>query len=509
MNSTILTTSDGSTTPATVSNWVFARARTITYIAVVLGIVFRLRQYIFNRSLWLDESLLVLNILARSFHGLLKPLDHGQAAPFGFLLIEKSVVLRLGSGEMALRLFPFLCGIGALFLFVAVARRYVREIAVPIAVALFAVCGPLIYYSSEAKQYSSDVAIALTLYLVAGCLLEEQQSIARLAVTSLAGAIAVWFSQPSAFILAGIGLSGLWMARHDRRAFLRVFIPSAIWGASFLLYYFISLRRLTHDSFLLGYWQGSFAPLPPRSIGDLRWYVDTFFGVFANPVGLTFTGIAAVAAVLGTWELFVERKARLLALVLPLGLALLASGLHRYPFRERLLLFAVPALILLVAAGLGAVYEKTREDVPLLSALLIAALFLHPLIDAATLLAKPQTVEEIRPVLAYVQQHRSVGDILYAYHPAIYPLDYYTQRGVIQPIQQIDSIAMGQTLEATRQDLDRLRGQKRVWILFSHVSHKGGLDEEQVYLNYLDTFGKQLDSKQTKGSSAYLYDFSN
>ncbi len=54
-----------------------------------VGIVFRLRQYLFGRSLWLDEAMLALNIVNRNFSQMFQPLDFNQGAPIGFLLIEK------------------------------------------------------------------------------------------------------------------------------------------------------------------------------------------------------------------------------------------------------------------------------------------------------------------------------------------------------------------------------------------------------------------------------------
>jgi len=59
-----------------------------------------------------------------------------------------------------------------------------------------------------------------------------------------------------------------------------------------------------------------------------------------------------------------------------------------------------------------------------------------------------------------------------------------------------------------QEDLDKLRGQKRVWILFSHIWRTGGVDEEVLFLNYLDMIGSRLDSIQATGASAYLYDLS-
>ena len=159
-------------------------------------IVLRLRQYLFDRSLWLDECLLALNILRRSPAQLLRTLDIYQVAPYGFLLLEKMAVRYLGTGEMALRLFPFLFGVGSIFLFVAVARRFVELPAVPIGVGLFSLCGPLIYYSSEVKQYSGDVAVALLLYLLAGSLIRGRVGTMWLILVSVLGLRQCGFQTP-------------------------------------------------------------------------------------------------------------------------------------------------------------------------------------------------------------------------------------------------------------------------------------------------------------------------
>ena len=95
---------------------------TFLWILICWGAMLRLTQYLSNRSLWLDESSLALNIVNRSFSQLLKPLDYGQGAPLGFLILERLAVHVFGTHEYALRLFPFLCGIISLLLFNRLAK---------------------------------------------------------------------------------------------------------------------------------------------------------------------------------------------------------------------------------------------------------------------------------------------------------------------------------------------------------------------------------------------------
>jgi hypothetical protein len=488
--------------------WPTASDQLITQGLLVLGVVLRLRQYLFNRSLWLDESLLVLNLLTRSAAELLKPLSYHQGAPLGFLMLEKAVIRYFGSGEMALRLIPLVGGIASLFLFAALAKKFLVRSAVPIAVGLFAISGPLIYYSSEAKQYSTDVAVAVCLFLLASSVISGESSALKTFSLSLAAAVSIWFSQPAAFVVAAIGITWLWVAvrKHDRSALIRVALFGAITSGSFALSYFLSLRNLVHDQWLMGYWNGAFMPMPPFSVGAAQWFINTWLTMCETPVGLTFVGIATAAAVVGARQMFTDHPEKLQVLTLPIFIALVASGLHRYPLRGRLLLFAVPSVLLLIAAGLATIRTKTRGVVPGLGALLIGLLFFHPAEAATRNLLKPRGVEEIRPVLEYVEKHRVSGDILFCYYDAEWAMRYYGLRQRIQGLPVVIGVGSRDNWASYRQELDRLRGDSRVWILFSHVYRDGGVDEERLFLDYLDQIGQREDGMQAVGASVYLYD---
>ena len=486
-------------------------SKRMVWVFIILGILLRLRQYLFDRSLWLDESMLALNIIRRSPAELLKPLDYAQAAPLGFLWLEKLAVNHFGTSEMALRLVPLICGIGSVLLFAVVARKLLPPSAVAIAVGLFSVSEPLIYYSSEVKQYSSDVAFALILYLAAMPLFEVSSRIAGALIIAVVGGIAIWFSNPTAFILAGLGLSAFWISarKRDQRALLALLIPAAVWSSSFLVYYIFFLRDVvTVHRDLFFFWKGAFAPFPPFSSGDMLWYASTFVNILSYPMGPLFPGIAAVAAVMGVTKLHAGNQGRLLILLSPMAVTLMASWARWYPFENRLLLFMIPAIILLFAAGLESIHATAGKTLPLLSVLFVGFLLLYPFLRGVWHFAKPKGVEEIKAPLEYVEKHRSRGDILYCYYGAVPALEYYTRRGLISPVDEVIGVDTHQQWAGYQQDLSKLRGQKKVWILFSHIWRNNGADEEVLFLNYLDMLGSRLDSIQATGASAYLYDLS-
>lgn len=109
-----------------------------TGIAIALGILLRIIPYLRNRSLWYDEALLALNILHRPIEGLFQPLCYHQAAPVGFLLVEKLSSIVFGRSELSLRLAALFLGIASLFLFWRVAALSISPKAIPLAVMLFA-----------------------------------------------------------------------------------------------------------------------------------------------------------------------------------------------------------------------------------------------------------------------------------------------------------------------------------------------------------------------------------
>jgi hypothetical protein len=512
-----LTTCSGGNNESTAS--AFSKAEPLgsrlVWSAICVGVVLRLWQYLLNRSLWLDEALLGLDVIHRTYSGLLKPLDDKQGAPLGFVLFERFFVQHWGSSEYVLRLVPLLAGIVSLFLFYAVAKRVVRPAAVPIALGLFAIAPPLIYYSSELKQYSSDVAVALLLYLIALAPSPTTWGGPRISALGFIGAATIWCSHPAVFILASIGtvFGVILVTERQWKQLSRFGIAYALVIGSLIADYLVSLRNLAHDEYLLDYWAKNFMPLRLKSVSDLKWFYDAFFEFLRNPVGLAFSGLGALALIVGGFHLYARDRVKFWLLLLPWMFALLASALRTYPFGGRLMLFLVPSAMLLMGEGAGQIRAATRRDTPVAGYALIGLLFVDPAVYLLHHFTRPnvlvstpgiQRQEEIRPVLAYVRSHQGPTDLVYVFRDARPAYAFYRERDHFDDSNVLLGTAAGENSREYTADLDHLRG-RRVWVVFSHINGVEA-DAPKYACFYLDTMGKRLDAFSSAGAVAYLYD---
>ena len=85
-----------------------------------------------------------------------------NSRPLGFLIFVRALATFLVDRNYVLRSLPLAAGlIASLFLFDRLAARVLPRRAALVALALFAFSDDLIYYSSEFKPYSLDLAFGL------------------------------------------------------------------------------------------------------------------------------------------------------------------------------------------------------------------------------------------------------------------------------------------------------------------------------------------------------------
>lgn len=493
----------------------FPAARIVLWLAVI-GVALRVLRYVADRSLWLDEAYLANSILTYSWKQLLtRPLLQWQAAPVGFLMLQKLAVTLFGGSEYALRLVPLIAGIATLPLFHGIVRRTLAPTARVIAMALFATLDPLIYYASEAKQYELDVAFALAIVLAAIRVRERPQSGRRLAVLAAIGAVGLFCSHPAVFVAACavIVLSGDLILSRDRGAAPRLAALGCLWAALATANYLLFLRALTRHAGLVAYWASDYMPREP--LGAIKWLGLELFELYHGyaTMWLPLVDTAIVATILGIAVFWRTQRAVLALLMLPLLMTLGAAAFHLYPFGSRLVLFLVPFVVVLIGAGGGMIWESFVAGRRWIAIILLGSLLVPTAVRDLFYVAFPQKREEIKPILAYIRDHKRPGDRLYVFHMSEVPFNYYKNRfgggADVYGLEGMPTI-LGEAGERDPSiyagDLARLRGKGRVWVLITHPRALGGIDEEQLFPEILDRFGKQLDRVGAFNACALLYD---
>ncbi len=483
-----------------------------TYWAVIGGgIVLRIIQYLYNRSLTEGEAALALNICQRSYDELLKPLDYVQAAPPGFLMLEKFMTHLFGSHEYALRLFPLIAGVVSLFLFFEIAKKTINEKALPIALILFAVGDHLIYFTSEVKQYSSDVSFALLILLCAVNILENKYRYRDIFLFGCVSAISFWFSHPAVFTFgAGIVVICFAILRSRQwHALLRLCIATIIALVSFIINYSISLAPLINSKLFAASWHGRFESFPQVFL-DPQWLGYVFLRLFKFPVGLSVYELflAVLSFFIGCTVLLYRRTRILLLLLFPILFTLIAAEFKIYPFEGRLVLFIAPLMVLIIAEGISYIQRKTSLGSPLVGIVLVFLILIEPVALAGYHLIVPRAPEELRTVMEYTNKHYRDGDAIYLYYASLNAFQFYKDR-----FRFADDYIVGIDARSdwTRYDRDlrQLIGEERVWIMFSHVATWHGVDEEKLFLSYLERIGTLKDAFKASGASVYLYDMSD
>lgn len=470
----------------------------IAWCFLIIGIMLRLFHFLDNRSLWIDEAYLATSLIKMSFIELAHPpLEYEQKAPIGFLWTVRFLVLLFGKGEMALRLFPFLCGLTSLVVFLPVARFFLKPLGVVIAMGILALAPPLTFHSVEAKQYSSELlatVLALFLYIR----FHQKLAYPSLLLWGLWGAVILWFSYSSIFILAGMafGICLFYLVQKEWKALFKSILPFSMWAISFGINFLLFTYKHADSEWLTSWFRlrEGFMPFPPSSLTDLKWFLMALYRILDYPLGLLWNfgaeNITHLQAIIKTtmsllgllcWGLgaasyFKNNKKLFLILLFPILLTLLASGLELYPFYERLLVFLAPLLILFIARGCVTIINlfNSRFRVQYLLPVLLLA---WPLWSSATQVARPELFggkknSTDREAYFYIKENFQEGDIVYVYWNVLHSYNYYknvyglTYDAVIEGSDvRLASTDLQDYFTRLKPEFDAVAKKKRVWYM--------------------------------------------
>ena len=326
------------------------RARGTWIPAALIGVaaaVLLVHEWAQARPLWLDEQMIALNLRERGWTDLAGALWLGQAAPFGWLVVQRLALVTFGDGELALRLVPMLSALATVTVAWWVGRRWLGAVGATVLIVLCVTGEWLAYYALELKHYSTDVWFALWLPALGAWVMEAptpRTEVRRHAVWWTVAAVGQWVAHGALLVTPGCAtaLALVTLKRLGWRAALRLSSLGLIWLASFGLHYLVAIRHTLGNAFLEGYWAFAMPPEGAGLTGTLAWLAAALEPLALKPGGSEWGLLFWLAAAAGM-AAAVPRPLGLVMATVPLSAFLLAS-LRLVPLFERLSLWMVPAL---------------------------------------------------------------------------------------------------------------------------------------------------------------------
>jgi hypothetical protein len=394
----------------------------VLLLACATGVVLRLAVFLQRRSLWMDESMLALNIALYPLSELSRPPVFEQVAPPLFLWIERLSVVVLGVSELSLRFLPLIAGCLLAPAVWFAGRRLIGPRGALVA-AWAAALGPeLIHFSAELKPYAVDATVTAVLIGLAAELIHRDYSRRAWWILLVGGSAALLLSTASVF---GIGAIGLALLAHtllvrrtiDWRRVGRVAALGGAWLAVFIVVFAVAYRSAELRTYMARFWRASYLTTQPDGLIGALQYIKTgllfpFLLSYQRLSVWIFIGAIPLAALVlwrrGAW--------RAVLLVSPLVLVLVASALRIYPFRGRLVLFLAPVLCLSLGTAAAWLTGRVHRSVRLYATLAVGAfILLRTALQGMWYSHKSAPYEEPRVAIANLLERAKPDEAVYLY----------------------------------------------------------------------------------------------
>ena len=409
--------------------------------ALLLAVVLRI-AWLGDKPFWRDEAW-VASLVESPLAQVIDP-ERPRAVPVGFVALAKVTGLLPLPHEVAYRLVPLVVGLALVPLLGRFAAALGAPAPVPLLVVWFAAAlPPLVYYSRELKSYGLDALLATLAPLLSLRLFGRSADDRRGLAPAAAGAALVlllaaapWISFGSAFAVAALLLWGWarWMAAAAPRARAWWVAASAVYTVSMLSALRVGLEQQAASTRLHERW--SDWHLDDGSLASAAVAVGRYLALSTGYVFLDVWPLAIPLALLGAWRWTRPQRATLLWLYAGTGALIIAATLAgRYVLGDgRLLLAALPALLLAAAQGLAsgaaAVAPRHARAVALAVALPVVAWWSTQALVARCLPGSERyfvydVLHDVGPMLDTAAALIPPGEPLYVGEFASRPFAYY------------------------------------------------------------------------------------
>lgn len=377
--------------------------------------------FFWGQSLRLDESQSLWQT-ARSVPGVLQAVASDVHVPLYHLLLHAWLLIGAGDSSVAyarlLSLLFFVLSIPVLY---ALGERAYGRRAALIAVALYALSPFMNWYANEIRMYSLFALLALvSQYLF----FRIAEGVGGGRLWALYGLTAVLGVYTDYFFLVNLGTQFVFaIARRDlfpRRSLIRLGGIGALLLAALApwLWYVHTLGTAGFEA----------PTLPKPSFVDLfSAFSQFFFGFQVDAINTIIVSLWPVLALLALASLRYGRRMHWqteffgLVATLSVGTLFFASFIVAPMFLSRYLIFALPALYLI----LGSVIDSRSPRVRMFSGAALAIIFTCFLVAEVANPATPAK-ENYAGASAFISAHASAQDVIIVSAPfTIYPMHYY------------------------------------------------------------------------------------
>ncbi len=308
----------------------------------IIAIFMRLKAYLMNLPLWLDECSLAINIIHRNIWGFFFPLEHVQSAPPLFMMLTKLIVMVFGLSENTLRILPLVASFCSIYVFYIFSKKLLNsKLLLLIANFLFAINYRLIYFAEEFKQYASDILLFMLALLILNKIDLDKINFKKAILSGIVFFALFLFSMPVMFAVGGFVLYNL--KPFNKNKYMNIFgfvIPFLIIGPVYYFYNLLPTKKLMFKNFL-DQWESGFLNYNPLNIIPLL--RENLHYLFEQE------NLVLFGAILLVWGfiLLVKNKEKLpQLLVWTLTLAFAASFFNIFPIKNRVSIYIiVPFLI--------------------------------------------------------------------------------------------------------------------------------------------------------------------
>lgn len=317
----------------------------ILTLVFILGIILRLKTYFIGRPLWHDECSLAMSIYSRNIFGYFKMLEHLQSAPPIFMGLTKLITLIAGIKEPVLRFIPQISALLSIGLFYQLTKQvFTKKLTIILANILFCINYQLIYYAQEFKQYSTDVFMVLLLILYLSKLEIKDLSYKKIILNGIFFSMCPLISLPTIFVITGYLINQIIKYKKEVLSKLITILLPMI---TMMFIYYIKVLHPSQAAQLNLYkewWDAGFIKLSFTSLIQLFKVNYAFFfrpnNMILLAIFLTFTGLYNLIRQY-------HNKTNILLLTI-LTCALLGSALEIYPIYERVALYLIPIVIIII-----------------------------------------------------------------------------------------------------------------------------------------------------------------